>query len=379
MRKSHPLLRDIDSVSPYRLLSGDSLYDIKAPPMQIEDFLPAGGVMGITSFPGVGKTWVALEVARAVTKGDPFLGRFPVVRGGVLFVGSDSSLFDYARQWTRLTRGDLGASESYEPARFLVQSSFMFEDRDEIRKIIATHRKFEWGPLRDTDQGPTRERGFHVIVFDTLSRLTRAQQNDNTEMEEVFRHVRWIAEATGAACILLHHNSKRSEYNDGADWRGAMSQIGALDSWVHLSPSRKDKYLIGVEYKKFRGITPDGFAYRMSVNDPHVATLTASNEPVTQEQKLKTDTLAQSIQHYIESSPGSRACEVRDALWALFQDDGAFSSLAKFRTAVNNRLETGVQHRVYVKGPNDAGHTGYTVVDAPKPTKTKKKRKEKTP
>lgn len=370
MRKSHPILVGIDTVRPYKLTTSEKLYTIKAPPMQIDQFLPVGGIMGITSYPGVGKTWLAMEIARSISSGTPFLGRYRATRGGVLFVGSDSSLYDYARQWTRLTQGTQSAEEVFEPVRFLVQSTFMFEDRDEIRRLIATHRKFEWGELHQTDRGPEREHGFHTIVMDTVSKLTRANQNDNTEMEDVFRNIRILAEATDAAIILLHHNSKRSEFNDGADWRGAMSQIGALDSWVQLVPSRTKKYIIGVQFKKFRGITPEDFSYQMNVEDPVSASLVYTEQAVTTAQRMKRDALAVAIREFVEQHPGKRACEIRDALWPMFQvgvENGdttmSFDSKGKFHNSINTHLNGALAAGTLRREANQEGKPLYYAED----------------
>lgn len=370
MKKTHPLLVGLDKVKPYPLAEGATLYSIKPPAMQIDQFLPVGGVMGITSYPGVGKTWAAMEVARAVGSGEPFLGKYKTMRGGVLFVGSDSSLYDYARQWTRLTRSLPNPHDTFEPVRFLIQSTFMFEDTDEIRRLIRTHQKFEWGEHRNTDAGPVREKGFHVIIFDTLSRLTRANQNDNTEMEEVFRNIRWLAEATDAAVILLHHNSKKSEFNDGSDWRGAMSQIGALDSWVQLTPSRKDKYLVGVGFKKFRGITPDNFSYRMHVSDAETASLEISDEPVTVEQRLLFDPVARDIREHLLQNPGTRSRDLRDILWPRYEEgvdaNGKtlrFETKEKLWRAINNRLNAGLANNTLLREINAEGKPIFYAAD----------------
>ena len=375
MRDSHPLLADIESVAPYSLTEAHSLYDVPAPVMQIKEFLPAGGIMGITSFPGVGKTWLALEVARSIASGTPFLGKFEARRGGVLFVGSDSSIFDYARQWTRLTKGQYADAaereDIFEGVRFLIQSSFLFEDLQSVRQLLATHQRFEFGEMEIGPEGePVRPRGFKVIIFDTLSRLTRANQNDNTQMEEVFRHVRWIAETTGAAIILLHHNSKHTEFNDGADWRGAMSQIGALDSWVQLSNGRHKKYTIGGEFKKFRGITPKNFAYQMSVDDPRIAALAYSTEPVTREDKQERGALGEAIYTYISEHPDKNAREICEALTPRFEVgvadvDGTTVTYPpdKMKTAVNNSLAT-LHRKLRVMKGKTGGRISYRVIEA---------------
>ncbi len=373
MRPDHPMLLGIDGVEPYHLADSSALYSEQSPPMLIASFLPAGGVMGITSYPGVGKTWLTLEIIRAVGTGLKFLGRFDVQQGGCLFVGSDSSVYDYARQWTRLTRHhELAYAPDehdkshplFHATRFLLQSSFMFEDMDECRRLIATCRKFEWGEEELRNEGTAdvemaRRRGIDVIVFDTLSRLTRANQNDNTEMEEVFRNIRWIAEATGAAIVLLHHNSKKSEFNDGADWRGAMSQIGALDSWVQLAAHRRDKNLVGVSFKKFRGITPEDFSYRMNVDDPSEASIGYSDEPVTTQQRLQSDPLAEALHEQVEATPGLTAPELRKLLWPKFECMPGWTDEKQFRKAIDNRLVAMSGRGRITKTNNEKGRPVY--------------------
>jgi hypothetical protein len=378
-KEIHPLLVGIESVEPYQLTDSQTLYDEKAPPMLIEEFLPAGGMMGITSYPGVGKTWLTLEIVRAIATGRKFLGRFPTQRGGVVFIGSDSSRYDYARQWKRLTQAmevaHDGDGSLFDSARFLLESPFMFESTDELRRLVATCRKFEWGEAELRGEGTehahfSRNHGVELIICDTVSKLTRANQNDNSEMEEVFRNIRALSTVTGAAVILLHHNSKKSEFNDGSDWRGAMSQIGALDSWCHLTPSRKDKYLIGVQFKKFRGITPEDFAYRMDVNDPNVANISASDEPVTMQQRLNHDPLAEAIGKAIVEQPGRTQPELRDAIWPQFKDtehgnNVLFTDQAQFTKAIDNRMRTMVGRGRVTKKYNDQGRPVYGTAEAP--------------
>jgi len=370
MRKSHPILAGIEMVRPYKTHTSHSLYEIQPPAMQIADFLPVGGIMGITSYPGAGKSWLAMAIAKAVGGGEDFLGKFKARRGGVLFVGSDSSIYDYAYQWTRLTRHTELAPHVYEPVRWLIQSPFMLDDRDEIRRLIATHRSFEWGDFHETDEGMEREKGFHVIVLDTLSKLTRANQNDNTEMEEVFRHTRWLAEATNAAIIVIHHNSKRNEFNDGADWRGASSQFGALDSWIQLTPSKNDKFRIGVEYKKFRGITPANFAYQMNVMDKDIASLVWTDQVVatgsSKQSKIIDGALGQEVLKRIKEKPGLRAIDIIGDIWnSEWRQDVVGQSWPdekKFASGVRNALQALLVNGLISKSANNEGKPVYEVL-----------------
>lgn len=361
----------IENVEPYPLALSDDLYALPAPEYIIEDFLPESTISGMTSYPGVGKTWLALEMARAIATGGKLLNHFPAHEGAVLFVGSDASIYDYARQWRRLSweefkrlQPDADSPVEYENplkanVRFLIQSDLLFEKMDPMRRLVRTIEDFTWGPLHeqfDETTGETdvvKNRGFSLIIFDTLSKLTRCNQNDNTQMEDVFRNIRWVSETTHASIMVLHHNAKVSEFKDAEDWRGAMSQIGALDCWFQLTPTRADKSIIQLKMKKFRGIMPDDFYYKMTVNDGEMseeppATLAVCPDPKI---NLFEDGITESIIEFLRSptslgkwftmkqivdvlAPQYLMSEMAtDKEMALFQDR------EKLETAIRNRLK----------------------------------------
>ena len=353
----------MDSLDVYPLTSSDELYALPPPAFIIEDFLVESSISGITSYPGVGKTWLAFEMTRALATGGQFLGRFPAREGAVLFVGSDASIYDYARQWRRLTmeqfktlQPDPDSPPDYENplksnVKFLIQSDFLFENIDSVRRLIKTSRRFVWGPVHevyDDETGETdmvRNHGFSLIVFDTLSKLTRANQNDNSEMEEVFRNIRFITEQTGASIVILHHNAKTSEFNDGEDWRGAMAQIGALDSWFQLTPTQAAKDVVQVKVKKFRGITPPAFFYKMNVNEGDMNEEPDASLAVVEEPKDErvSDGIAESVVELLHSpvSAGKWLTlkQIADALYPQYEDLFG-NDRTRFETALRNRLKS---------------------------------------
>lgn len=343
---------DYDDLEVYDLTHTQELRGLREPVQVIEGILPAGGVTGLTAYPGVGKTWLAMEIMRAVCTGEDFLGRYKVnLPGAVLFVGNDASVFDYARQWTRLTK-DI-PDEKLDHAWFLCASDFMLDNDEEVMRLIKTSNQYvvvedEVQHHEDPLTGETWESiddrtNFEVIIFDTLSRLCSANQNDNSEMEEVFRNVRAISERTGAAVILLHHNSKPNDHNEGSDWRGAMSQIGALDSWIHLKKPKPLKgrdpnapILISAQFKKFRGITPADFGYAMDVAHPDYAKLAITEEPVTREERLVKGDFALAVLEAIKKEPGLTQAGYRKLLALTHRDE--FDSEVDFQVAVRNRI-----------------------------------------
>lgn len=408
--KNDVRLSGIELVTPYPMLTTSDMYRVPPPEMLVEGMIPKQSITGITSYPGVGKTWLAFEITRALGAGDPVLGKLKVDGAGpVLFVGSDASKFDYAEQWRRLTRKTWSSfvpteeqtkdPDFVEPVnlleenvRFLVQSDFLFENLDSIRSLIRTIQTHETGtpyfePDGTTDAwgGPggswVHQKGFSLVVFDTLSKLTRANQNDNSEMEEVFRNIRLITETTGAAVLLLHHNSKRNEFNGGDDWRGAMAQIGALDGWLNVSKPYKDKSKVKVDVKKFRGRQPKPFAYRMDVDEEDDALLgwiDIEQEKTERERKehevreevksvmttgeLKIETVPEFVRHLLLSGSKSRAMILESSI-LKFDDATADKVTDRVDAALRDMRK---RKEIYTNRPKKGGVRHYQLADGVK-------------
>jgi hypothetical protein len=278
------------------------LYSVPKPPMLIGDILPAQALVGLSGYPGSGKSWLSLEMSRALATGTPFLGQFPVKQTTVLFIGSDSSEFDYGTCWKRLTLKQYEALGGEKPTeyddegngtndlnvlsdrvRFLIQSDFSFDSDDKVDALIEGVN-FEWGlpytveggervdedgiPFHASDQ-IVQPRGAKIIFIDTFGSVTDADMIDNTKMIWVYRRIRRLVERARATVVLLHHNPKGSD-----SWLGAISQVGKLDSWMQLGRNRSmPEDQVRMTFKKFRGIKPDPIHFQLNVRDPDEASL----------------------------------------------------------------------------------------------------------
>lgn len=274
-----------DAAEPYKVATTRMLYN--APPVEflVEGILPTHAICGLTGAPGTGKTWFAMAMMEAVVTGTKFLGKFPTKQGPALYVGADASFLDYAQQWWRLTH------ESYESytqevdgetvhienpydryADFLLQDDFNLDDADKVARLIRTsdsvsRPSYIEDVLTDDGWEQVEREGKHyrLIVYDTLTKLTRSQENNSVDRDKVFEHLRDIAEATGATLLVLHHPPLVSEFRSGEEWRGAGSQFGALDAHFHILKDGGRDDVIQFKVKKFRGITPKPFLFNLDV------------------------------------------------------------------------------------------------------------------
>lgn len=84
------------------------------------------------------------------------------------------------------------------------------------------------------------KRGVRLVVIDNLSQICGdADENDASSMRVVLRGLRWLAEYTGAAVIVIHHSRKSGPTGkDGREaetMRGSISIDGAIDLGLKVS------------------------------------------------------------------------------------------------------------------------------------------------
>lgn len=294
----------------YPVLSVRSLLDMPPPPMLIDNMIMMRGVTGLSSDPGIGKTFLTIEMARAVVTGGKFLGRFPAKPGAVCFVGQDASVLEYAQQLRKVIQKEYTEQErklsSFEDKvvgtdfddklRFMIQPGLSLESGADVAKLANTVNRIQHyentndpdmpfitptGDVVMTQNEPTKN-GVNLLILDTLASMHKADENDNMQMQVVFQNLRYLAEATKAAVVITHHHPASDPR-----WRGATSQLGALDG--HIMLEREKGGLVGLSLPKFRGIRINPFQYTMHADetsvtfDVHLSTEPSSDDTLVDE------------------------------------------------------------------------------------------------
>jgi hypothetical protein len=180
-----------------------TLADIKYEPVNwlIEDFLPIASFMLLVGKPGTFKSWLALDLARAVALGQDFAQ----LKGGA------------AREVLYIDREN---------------GSNLIAHRREVLGIPDTPKLRYWGrwvslpfPGIGSNELVEYAEAVHpLIVFDSLVRFHHGNENDNSEMSAVMDGFVGLARK-GATVVVLHHAGKESEKN----FRGATEIEAAPD------------------------------------------------------------------------------------------------------------------------------------------------------
>lgn len=205
---------------------------IHAPPDQ-DGAVPGGllaegdvGIIGAAS--GTGKTWLGAELSYALAAATPLFDAFMVTRPcRVLVIDEESSAWLLRRRWLKILKGHDIEPETFVQRFFpnikiAVDNGFSFDNERSLEALYIEAMMFQ----------PD------VVIFDTLARVHRRPENDNSEIAKLFEDkIKPFKREMRCALVFMHHLRKPSKDapNDPASMlRGAGDLKGQLDQFWFL-------------------------------------------------------------------------------------------------------------------------------------------------
>lgn len=147
----------------------------------------------IAGNPGVGKTWLALDMLMSVASGQLCLGKYPVKQGAVLLVEEEASELNLSRRVHAMARArnlhDADLTNFYHLTRQFVKIP---RDMKEIVFFVL-------------------ENDIKLVVFDSLRRFHGGDENSSTEMQKVLDAFAMISSFCNCSVVLIHHLAKRND------------------------------------------------------------------------------------------------------------------------------------------------------------------------
>lgn len=216
----------------------------------VKDLIPLGGLTILSGPPASFKSYISQHLALCVANKAPFLGEFdvPSVRKVLYFDKEGRPRYIQSRFMA------LGASGN--PYIEMNQDDDFYLDSDEdVDRLIAR--------LQESDYSTTG-----LIVFDSLIRFHRKDENAAVQMAQVFRNAKRIANI-GPAVVILQHS--RKEFAGMApsvnSMRGSGEILAAADAQFSLSQDRKQDVVSFVNYKMRESAELDPFAVKVIRED----------------------------------------------------------------------------------------------------------------
>jgi hypothetical protein len=158
----------------------------RLPEMLVEGFLEKNSLTMICGTWATGKTALLMATGMAVGLREPLAGHFGAQQGRVLFVGFETSPYQYTKQYRRLLRG-LGRTSAGVDMMFCCGADL----RDS-----GTHRDL-LDAVGDYD----------LVLLDGLKACSGADENSNTEMDPIMSKLVGIVEL-GKTLAFTHHTRK---------------------------------------------------------------------------------------------------------------------------------------------------------------------------
>jgi hypothetical protein len=191
----------------------------------------------IAGNPGVGKTWLALDMLFSVSTGQICLGKFtPAKQMPVLLIEEEASLLNLARRVHAMARGR-GLKDS---------------DLVDFHHIT---RQFLKIPTHEAELSEfILSKGIGLVVFDSLRRFHGAEENSSSEMQPVLDSFARLNAVTGASLVLIHHLAKSG--GDGGKKPLFERLRGTSDLWAWRD------CLIGVEGEENAEVALLSFQFR---------------------------------------------------------------------------------------------------------------------
>jgi len=198
-------------------ITAGELLQKNIPPLRwtVQELLIRPGLQVLAGHPKVGKSWLALQLAKSVSMGEPFLGR-NVETGPVLYYALEDG---EARLQARLKMAGWTGPEN-------VHFRFDLPALDNGGAACLRTASLAYQPA--------------LVIVDSLAAAKSASidENEAGAVASLACELGEISRVAGCSLLLVHHHRKHASGDPGLDLRGSSALYAALDGLLSLYRER---------------------------------------------------------------------------------------------------------------------------------------------
>jgi len=209
----------------------------------VDKLIPASAVTILSAEPGSYKTYLLLETAIKVTKGEPLFDEFETQKGSVLLIDEENGLPLLQQRLKELKAPEDSKIYFYSYEGFVL-------DEEYVDRIILECKSHD----------------VKLLMIDSLVRVHTSDENTAQDMAAVFKHLRHLA-AQGITVLITHHNRKpgTGKQSSRHEMRGSSDILAAVD--CHISLKRDDDQLTVEQTKQRYAKELDAFEVQVTDED----------------------------------------------------------------------------------------------------------------
>ncbi|QQS20232.1 AAA family ATPase [Candidatus Saccharibacteria bacterium] len=226
---------------------GDLLHEDFPPDVWVVDqLIPDKSVTILSGSPGSFKTWLYMEIAVKVAKGEKVFGNFNTKKTGILVVDEESGRPRLQKRFKQL------AATDDLPIHLLSRTGY------KMNQLYT-----------DGIAEKAIELGASLVIFDSLTRFMGEKTDENTsgDMARLMDYYRQLADS-GLSVLILHHNRKdgAKKSSPAQSLRGSSDILAAVDCHIAVSRVGQSEF-VKLEQTKNRDVwEPVPFELRFHEN-----------------------------------------------------------------------------------------------------------------
>lgn len=221
-------------------ITAAQLKDLPQPEPLIDQIMSRGASTLLYAGTNVGKSVVALDMAMSVATGHPWLDRFYVHQGAVLWIAGEGvySLRGRMKAWQYANKKPLQLSAGH--VFDIIPNSVVFASEEQVAETVAL----------------VHERQYDLVVIDTLA-MNSVGFNENAPVEMTAwwnEVIKLRSECPRLAILVLHHEGKGTANQNTTfkEPRGATSIKDVPETVIRLSLAEGSKMGRDIEITKQR-------------------------------------------------------------------------------------------------------------------------------
>lgn len=198
-----------------RLYSTQELLRLPSPRWQVQDILPAGGLVGLYGQPGTGKSFIAIDLAMCVASGLPWHGHQVIQQGFVLYISAEGGTGIGKRVQAWLSSN--GVSPDAAHIGWLIEAIPINNDSEDMDILFER-------------LGNELEINPSLVIIDTLARCFDGDENQQEDMGRFVAGADRIRQEFKSTVIVVHHTRLDGERERGnTAFRGAADTMCAVE------------------------------------------------------------------------------------------------------------------------------------------------------
>lgn len=167
----------------------------------VDEIVPRGTTGIVAGEPGIGKTWIFMDLILALATGVEWLQKFPTQRCKVLVVDEENAEVLIRKRFQML-------EHHYRPYTGLENIDFIIGQSLDITPAQSKNGDLvpseDWYRLYAT----LSDGRYDVVLIDSLTRIHHAEENDSTRMSMLFKFVKMMVDDLGVTVLMTHHFNK---------------------------------------------------------------------------------------------------------------------------------------------------------------------------